>query len=295
MASSPTARALEFVFWEHYCDNVISRTFGREVALNRAIRWVLDSAEARHELRHLPTDVFVVQSYWRPAPGATGVPQALGADVIAFNTEALDNIHGGDIIQSTSEDLETGRRSTNHWCILDVRVADATRIIPATIVIPYADSQPSRCDAELDNTDMLPLWFWQHDGSLGVPITAPSFDCLLDLSTRVVGTSLNIAFWWCNYPRLEKQIQTRGTSSQPSTSVTLRRLAGLTCGAVRNAMADYERTNAGRTEWQDSRYKIGTGLGYISIHDVILLGIVFVSPGRVMPLLQLGPDFAFEA
>lgn len=31
--------------------------------------------------------------------------------------------------------------------------------------------------------------------------------------------------------------------------------------------------------------------GHIGTRDVILLGIVYVSPGRVMPLLQVRPDF----
>ena len=53
----------------------------------------------------------------------------------------------------------------------------------------------------------------------------------------------------------------------------------------------YETSSVGRTEWQDSRWKIGTEPGRISIYDVILLGIAWVSPGRVMPLLQVKPDF----
>ena len=49
--------------------------------------------------------------------------------------------------------------------------------------------------------------------------------------------------------------------------------------------------NLGRTDWQDRRYRIGVGAGCISVRDVILLGFIFVSPGRRMPLLQLRPDF----
>ncbi|KZV66146.1 hypothetical protein PENSPDRAFT_655153, partial [Peniophora sp. CONT] len=45
------------------------------------------------------------------------------------------------------------------------------------------------------------------------------------------------------------------------------------------------------TEWVYRRWRIGSQDGYISAKDVILLGVVFVSPGRVMPLLQVRTDF----
>ena len=92
-------------------------------------------------------------------------------------------------------------------------------------------------------------------------------------------------------------------------NVSLRRLAFLVSGAVRVAMSvglilplapagdsnsstqDCEAANMGRTNWPDEQWRIGTRPGHISQSDVIILGIVYVSPGRVMPLLQLRADF----
>ena len=43
--------------------------------------------------------------------------------------------------------------------------------------------------------------------------------------------------------------------------------------------------------WENVRWRFGTGRGYISIADVHLLGIVFVSPGKITPLLEVRSDF----
>ena len=39
------------------------------------------------------------------------------------------------------------------------------------------------------------------------------------------------------------------------------------------------------------RWKIGTHPGEIKPEDVVLLGVVFVSPGAIMPVLKLRSDF----
>ncbi|KZV67021.1 hypothetical protein PENSPDRAFT_667332 [Peniophora sp. CONT] len=277
MADLPMGRALILIATEHSGNTVLNLTFGRAVAGDRAIRWVLDAAEeANLELRQLPIDLFVGLSYGRPGDTAR-VPGERVADVIAFDIQALDHIYGGRTASSTSNSSEPALQSMKRsWHILDVRVTDTPRIIPATIVIPYA-KQPSRCNTELDNTDMLPLWFWQHSGALGVPITANNLDCLSESPSRIMGTSLKVAFAWLNYGVLEKQVQLRGAKTQSKVAVT-----------------EYERGSVGRTDWQDSRYKIGTRPGYIGVQDVLLLGIVFVSPGRVMPLLQLRPEYSLR-
>ncbi|KZV71590.1 hypothetical protein PENSPDRAFT_751685 [Peniophora sp. CONT] len=286
MPGSQIGRAIICIANEHAGDTILGATFRSEVAGDRAIRVVFDLASGA-DIQLLPIDLLVCISYWRP--GATGAGMPTGA--IAFEALKGNDIHPSDIVATQPDGLHNTRRC---WCVLDMRVTEPVRIIPATLLVPYVQ-QPSRCNAELEKTDMLPLWFWQVNGSLGVPIIADGFTCLPETPSRVKASSLKVGFWWRNYGPLEKQVQLRIKSAQPNTPITTRRLAKTIAGAVQNAMNAYEESSINRTDWYDQRYIIGTGAGHISVRDVILLGFIFVSPGRIMPLLQLRPDFGVFA
>ncbi|KZV66149.1 hypothetical protein PENSPDRAFT_100091 [Peniophora sp. CONT] len=291
MAQSPAGRALIQIANEHSGNTVLNLVFGREVAGDRASRFAFIMA-SRAMPQDVVIDIFVSRSYWRPG-GSAQYPYRIPTGAITFAVHSTSLVHAGDVIHVEAYDH---RHANTRLCILDVRVTCPTRIIPATILVPYVESS-IRLNRELDRTDMLPMWFWNGDGTLGVPITSGSFDSQSNTATRVEVASLKVALWWRGYDCIEKQIQLRSNPSlgQPRTNVTFRRLASLVSGAVRNAMSTYERTSAGRAEWNGRRWRIGAGPGQISASDVMLLGIVFVSHGRVMPLLQVRPDFVFAA
>lgn len=40
-----------------------------------------------------------------------------------------------------------------------------------------------------------------------------------------------------------------------------------------------------------NRWRFGTGEGLIGVDDIILLGFVHISQGKITPLLSLRPDF----
>ncbi|VDC05367.1 unnamed protein product [Peniophora sp. CBMAI 1063] len=275
-----------YIKMEHIGATVLKCTFGDDVALDRAERFVFAAADRAIQAGQTE-DVFVSRSYysWRAAEYA---PYGLPPDAIGFDASHAGQTSASDVFETLPDALGL---PFPRWCILDVRVPDPTRIIPARMLNLYL-SQPIRSQSELQRTDMLPVWFWNNDGSLGIPITAPTFDRIPDIPTRIHATSLKVGFWWHNYGPLEKQIQLRTKESRKDTSgycVSLRRLATATCKAVKNAMAVYENGDivTGRTQWEELRWRIGTGPGCVSVRDVVLLGLVYVSPGRVMPLLRL--------
>ena len=188
---SPTGRALVQIANIHTEDTVISLVFSRPVAGDRASRFAFHMAAQR-----MPHDVaiddFVFRSYFRPEHDHWQQPCRIPPNAIAFSVSGDGCVHDSDIIN-------VGARSpccAGCWCILDVRAADPFRIIPANIVVPYADSpSPYRLNKELDRTDMLPLWFWNEGRTLGVPITSGAFDSLSDGPTRIEVTSLKVAIW----------------------------------------------------------------------------------------------------
>lgn len=57
------------------------------------------------------------------------------------------------------------------------------------MIFPYP-GVPKRMEIELAKTDMLPLWFRQINGNLGVPLMGGYFDCLPDVLSRVDATTL---------------------------------------------------------------------------------------------------------
>ena len=170
---------------EHLGDTVLSLTFGPGVAGDRALRQVLPMAERANQ--PMPIQDIVKTSYCKP--DHTGkFPRGLPLGSIAFMVHNDRDIHFSDIIETE----DTSQHTRSHWCILDVRIREPWRIIPATILMPYSH-QPTRLNSELDKTDMLPLWFWQSNGSLGIHIAADNFDCLPERLTRVEASSLKVA------------------------------------------------------------------------------------------------------
>ena len=111
-----------------------------------------------------------------------------------------------------------------------------------------------------------------------------------------------------NYLPYEGQIQLRPTAT-PDGRVPMRRLARLVAAKVRSCLQvcivviwiscqslipfeqKAEEQNMAITEWKFPRWIFGPSTGCISLADVILLGVVFVSPGKITPLIQVRSDF----
>ena len=182
---SSQGAALVAIALEHAGNTVLNLTFGIAVAGDRALRQVLPMAKRANI--PMPIQDVVKTSYCKS--DHTGrLPRGLPLGSIAFTVYNDCDIHTSDVIEAA----DTFRHTQSRWCILDVRVPDPSRIIPATILMPYSH-QPTRLNSELDKTDMLPLWFWQSNGTLGVRITAEDFDCLPGHSTRVEASSIKVA------------------------------------------------------------------------------------------------------
>ena len=111
-----------------------------------------------------------------------------------------------------------------------------------------------------------------------------------------------------NYLPFEEQIQLRPTA--PSTGkVPLRRLARLVAAKVRSCLKvcivpiwivcrslmpfeqKAEEQNSAIADWKSPRWIFGSSAGCIRVSDIILLGVVFVSPGKITPLLQVRSDY----
>ncbi|KZV65822.1 hypothetical protein PENSPDRAFT_737441 [Peniophora sp. CONT] len=234
-----------YVNIEHRGDTVLKCAFGSDVALKRTRDFIFRLANRANQ-EGLPVDIFTARSYW-------GMPDALGqlrsglpAGAISFTVDDESDIGSSDTIETEPTSPGEARRS---YAILDVRVTDPARIIPATVLAPYPN-QPGRQRVEMSKTDLLPLWFWRETGGLGIRITAHSFDCLTDKPSRIQGTSLKVGFWWRNYGTLEKQIQLRTKSQRNArgnhTAISHRHLAQAICRAVQNAMALMESVRSMR-------------------------------------------------
>ncbi|VDC00454.1 unnamed protein product [Peniophora sp. CBMAI 1063] len=256
-------------------NSVISLTFGYQSALERVFR-LIHPAYANF----LPFDAFISFSTIRAAH-LPGLP---------YNTIGLFayddlNIHPVDKLL-----LDTGLPGPPApYCILDLIAHEPSLIIPSRLFIPHEGS--NRKEAFLQRTDMLPIFFARSDGGFGVRIDSNAdFDMLLDSPTRVTAHSLKVLLHLINYPSYEKQIQLRNTAASPVSS---RRLARLIASKVSYIVKEAARENASIVHWTNPRWKMGSGAGRISVADIELMGIVFVSRGKVTPLLRVRSDFVF--
>ncbi|KAI0027481.1 hypothetical protein K488DRAFT_90827 [Vararia minispora EC-137] len=174
----------------------------------------------------------------------------------------------------------------------------ARRVIPMQPIGPYLNA-PSRRDCLLDQTDLLPLFFVNMDRTVGVPILGP-FDSIYPtkIFARSEKSSLKVCFNWPNIPTDEKfskrqiQYRTKVDNKTPKrVTIPVQRMANLVANAVVNFMGDADKYLQGQSHIEHPRWRIGTGARQIKTRDVILMGIFFISPGAVMPVLRLRDGF----
>lgn len=140
-------------------------------------------------------------------------------------------------------------------------------------------------------------FFFQPNNAIGVTLSGSRsvYNGLLNanITFDIPRTSLKVVFNWAGYSHVPpSQVQYSATTGLGPTTITVGQLSKRVANATRTFM---RRAEDG---WvQDNvrdptgRYRIGRGPGRISEDDVLVLGILFVSPGAVMPLLQLRPGF----
>ncbi|KZV66958.1 hypothetical protein PENSPDRAFT_688556 [Peniophora sp. CONT] len=273
----PTARQPLLGF---LTNSVITLTFGAQPAIERFLRLVYRAYTGMA----MPYEAFIVSSTRR-------VDQHLSApsDSIAFFAYSQLDVHPADIIYLTPG--QSGWTTpAAPCCVVDIIAHNPSLVIPSRLFVPHAGT--GRMEAFLQRTDMLPLFFTRMDGGVGVRIdSSADFNMLFDVPTRITAHSLKVILHLLNYPSMERQIQLRTATAEPH--VYSRRLARLVAHKVFQFIRDAERENANIVHWMHPRWKMGSGAGYIGIGDIELLGVVFVSQGKVTPLLRVRSDFVF--
>ncbi|VDB98846.1 unnamed protein product [Peniophora sp. CBMAI 1063] len=257
--------------------SVMTQTFGTDSTLERVHRLV-SSAYAHNVLYETFLSCSTIRTYQ--------VPGAHHGLVIFFAYQEL-NVHPTDKLWINTAHLGLPAP----YCIVDIIVENPTRVVPSRLFIPYEGTH--RSEVALQQTDMLPLFFVRSDGGVGIRVDDASMrlDVLPDGPTRIHAHSLKVVLHLVNYELDERQIQLRTSPLAPNISI--RRLARLIASKVRCFLKKAERDNATLARWEDPRWKIGSGVGCIGAEDVMLLGIVFVSPGKVTPLLRVRDDYVF--
>ncbi|KZV66128.1 hypothetical protein PENSPDRAFT_755920 [Peniophora sp. CONT] len=222
-----------------------------------------------------------------PIASRYGLP--VGAIVFFAYQEA--NFHETDIVWIRDDDMPEAYR-WRRWVVMDIIAQHPHLIIPFHgPFIPYSGNA-ARMEAALNKMDVLPVWFTQTNQTVGVPVTG-DIQALLP-HNRVFGRSqahtVKIKFSWPGYQHCDKQVRLI-RAGQARTSVSVARLAQLVASSVHNFMG--EASASGPTFGSPGKWRIGIQQGQINVHDVILLGIAFVSEGAAIPLLQVRPGFVF--
>ncbi|VDC05489.1 unnamed protein product [Peniophora sp. CBMAI 1063] len=257
-------------------NSVTALSFGLQPALERALRFMQPAWN--HTVQF---EAFVASSTFRVGQ-LPGVP----SNSIAFF--AYPELH---IDPTDTFLIATGPHGWfNLYCSIDIIAENPALIIPSRLFVPHEGSR--RMEAFLQRTDMLPIFFSRTGGGVGVRIDSNvDFDMLLDVPTRITAHSLKVILHLLNYTPNEKQIQLRTAAGSPN--VSSRRLARLVAAKVSHFVREAERENPTITQWADPRWRMGSGPGYIGSGDIVLLGIVFVSQGKITPLLRVRGDFVF--
>ncbi|VDB99982.1 unnamed protein product [Peniophora sp. CBMAI 1063] len=257
-----------------FINSVIARSFNIGTALERVRRLGLTVHRRTNSTTSL--DHFIISSLgnaWMP-----GLPPRC----IALCTYSALPLHDSD--QAIPDPFGVGWQLS--YSAVDLTSHEPELIVPQHLFTPFEGTK--RSESALQRTDMLLLFFTRSDGGVGVRVAADAdYEAIPDTPTRVSATSLKVTLRLLNYSLVERQIQLRS----PNAKVSARRLARLVAAKVRSCIEHAERENATISHWNDPRWKSGTTGECIKAGDVILIGLIFVSPGKVTPLLSLRSDY----
>ncbi|VDB99109.1 unnamed protein product [Peniophora sp. CBMAI 1063] len=255
-------------------NSVVARSFGVEVALDRVRRFARAAYGPYVSTgQTMSLDDFILRSL------GDATTQSLLQCLMFFAYGAL-HLHESDCVMPWL-DLAP-------YCVLDYLAPDPHLIVPTRPFIPFDGT--SRAESALRRTNMLPLFFkrTRTDGGLGVSVAADAdYEAIPpDTATRISGSSLKVRVNLLNYAPYERQIQLR---CRPNETVPARRLARLVAAKVRDCIEKASQENVAIVNWENPNWKFGTGVDCYRVEHVLLLGVVFVSPGKVTPLLQVRP------
>ncbi|VDC02996.1 unnamed protein product [Peniophora sp. CBMAI 1063] len=265
---SPTLDPFELFLQDFLLSGAFARTFGAAAALDRLKQFALATY---HPLGHHLSYLYVPLGL-PPAPGSAVLLQAQAG------------------INADTTEIQLPNGYLMPFCTIDIIAVRPSHIVPSRLYTPYAGTRRNR--SSLQRTDKVPIFFRGVDGGVGVRISSNAdFHNLPDTPTRISASSLKVVLNLLNYKPYERQIRPRLPSM--AGNVTVRRLACLVAMKVRHCLRIAAKENAKISHWESLRWRFGTGPGYINVVDVRLLGVVFVSTGKITPLLEVRSDFVF--
>ncbi|KAI9511571.1 hypothetical protein F5148DRAFT_974910 [Russula earlei] len=130
----------------------------------------------------------------------------------------------------------------------------------------------------------IPVFFINADGSLGVPVVnaAGGHMTLFRANQPHSVTGLpqrSASAYWPGYQPSEHQVQLRD-QTPARNPVTLERLVKHVGSRVRQFLSDCVQVQSADPRW-------AVGYGGINVNEVMLIGVVQVSAGSWIPILQL--------
>ncbi|KAI9510125.1 hypothetical protein F5148DRAFT_640665 [Russula earlei] len=183
-----------------------------------------------------------------------------------------------------------GLESHQQDWVIDLATKDTGLVIPQQI---WAPRKPSDAQRYVYHEQLRPPIFFIHkDGeSLGIPVTeAAAGNCMhlrgADQAAAVGPTNhTQIRINWCGYRYLEWSDQIM-IQRQTKETISLEKFAKYVAGKVLKFM-EVAKSSA---HVNDQRWLIGDN--HITPRNVILIGVIQVSQGSWMPILQLNNGFA---
>ncbi|KAI0295981.1 hypothetical protein BC826DRAFT_908730 [Russula brevipes] len=172
--------------------------------------------------------------------------------------------------------------------VLDYAIRSGGPVVPQQLWIPHSQGDFRRYVGQASLH--LPVFFLNRDGRLGVPVTnavagemslrAAMSHCHLEIELR----SRSAYVFWPGYRPSEQQIQLKD-QTPARNPISFERFVRHLGSRVRQFLVDCERVPISQL---DPNSKWILGRGRISVNEVVLIGIVHVSAGSWMPILQLG-------
>jgi len=181
-----------------------------------------------------------------------------------------------------------------HVWTIDLPTRDTGPVIPQQIWTPRKPSDTQRYVYN-EQLELHPPVFFVHrdDEGLGLPVTeAAAGNCMhlrgAEQAARVgSSTHAQIRINWRGYPEWDDQIMTQKTPAKETISVE--KFAKYVAGKVVKFMKEQAAKTSAYDPKSDQRWRIGDD--HITPRNVILIGVVQVSQGSWMPILQLNSGF----
>ncbi|VDC05493.1 unnamed protein product [Peniophora sp. CBMAI 1063] len=264
--------------------SIVALTFGVDHARERVMRFLRQAYKkhTEHAAAAMPDGVLPEATFYDACLHIPGLNDP-GHVWVTF-WEGL-NLHYADPYWINIQSSPGEVLLVQHY-LLAVNTVRPDLVIASHLWIPYKNTQ--RSEQELEQTCMLPLYFTGPDNGVGVPLSTDE-QGLSHLSNAPTGfkrQTVYVRLHLHGYEARQKQIRLRNGTASPNAST--RHLARQILLAVRdlitNAVIDVESATV-------RQWVFGSGEGQISLDDIMLLGFVHISQGKITPLLGLRESF----